>query len=241
MDIAAANRTISTARLLKTTVVFSLPGAGPTQTVVIGQEDSGIDVEAIQTAVDTGGSVLLLGTFDFGDDGRVLLHKDIAISGEADTSGRPTTTIIGGDSPFFAPPPADRHTAPRGPLISIEGIHFNQPAGGAIHLVYTGGAFIRGNKVTAIRTRPLSAFLHEAGVLIGPRDAFVISRICQPLVTGSIVVVENEVHLAGHDPTISSNVAAWVHPINGADIYVARNITTRCAPSCVDCGRSRAA
>ena len=241
MNVAADNRTSPTTRLLKTTVVFALPESGPTQTVVIGQEDPRIDADAIQAAVDKGGSVLLLGTFDFGVDGRVLLHKDIAISGEADASGRPITTIIGGDSPFFAPPPVDRHTPPRGPLISIEGIHFHRPAGGAIHLVYTGGAFIRGNKVTAIRTRPLSAFLHEAGVLIGPHGALITSPSSQPLVTGSIVVVENEVHLTGPDPTTCSNVRAWVHPTNGADLYVARNLTTRCASNCVDCGRSRAA
>src|SRR5512138_1907367 len=80
-------------RLLKTTILFRLPDAAPGQTVV-GQDDPAVDVDAVQSAVDRGGSVRLLGTFDFGEDGQVLLQKDVAISGEADASSRPITTII---------------------------------------------------------------------------------------------------------------------------------------------------
>ncbi len=43
---AAAKRTSPTTRILKTTVLFLLPAAAPTKTVVVGQEDPGIDVEA---------------------------------------------------------------------------------------------------------------------------------------------------------------------------------------------------
>jgi hypothetical protein len=118
-------------RLLKTTILFRLPDAAPAQTVV-GQNDPAIDVGAVQAAVDRGGSVLLLGTFDFGEEGQVLLHKDTAISGEADASSRPLTTIIGGDWPFFAPIPANMPLAHAGPVISIESIHFRHPSGGAI-------------------------------------------------------------------------------------------------------------
>jgi hypothetical protein len=208
--------------------------------VVIGQDDPAVDVDAVQAAVHQGGNVLLLGTFDFGKDGRVLLPKDVAISGEADASGRPITTIIGGDWPFFAPTPADTLPAPTGPVVSIESIHFSQPSGGAIQLVYTGGAYIRGNKVTAVHRRSCTAFFH-AGVLIGPRDAFITTTLSPRPVTGSFVVIDNEVHLTNPDPTLTSGIGVFVHPIDGMDVYVARNLITRCARGCLDCSRSRAA
>ena len=227
-------------RLLKTTILFRLPDAAPEQTVV-GQDDPAVDVDAVQTAVDRGGSVLLLGTFDFGEDGRVLLQTDVAISGEADASSRPLTTVIGGDWPFFAPTPTDLPPAHPGPVISIESIHFRHPSGGAIQLVHTGGAYIRANKVTAVRRRSFTAFFRHAGLLIGQRDAFITTTICPRLVTGSIVVIDNEVHLTNPDPTLTAGIGVFVHPIDGADVYVARNLITRCARGCLDCSRSRAA
>ena len=227
-------------RLLKTTIVFRLPDAAHGQTVV-GQDDPAIDVDAVQAAVDRGGSVLLLGTFDFGNDGRVLLRTNVAISGEADASNRPLTTIIGGDWPFCTPPPADLPPAHPGPVISIEGIHFRHPSGGAIQLVYTGGAYIRANKLTAVRRRSFTAFFRHAGLLIGPRDAFITTTLGPPLVTGSIVVIDNEVHLTNPDPTLTSGIGVFVHPIDAADVYVARNLITPCARGCLDCGRSRVA
>ncbi len=97
-------------RLLRATLhasaFFLLPCAALAQAVVVGQGNPSIDVPAVQAAVDQGGSVLLVGTFDFGDTGRVVLSKDVAISGEADSSGAPTTTVIGGDWTFFSPLPA---------------------------------------------------------------------------------------------------------------------------------------
>lgn len=227
-------------RLLKTTILFRLPSAPPGQTVV-GQDDPAVDVDAVQTAVDRGGSVLLLGTFDFGNDGRVLLQKDVAISGEADASGRPITTIVGGDWPFMAPPPADLPPSHPGPVISIESLHFRHPSAGAIQLVYTGGAYIRANKLTAVRRRSFATFFRDTGLLIGQRDAFITTTHCPPLVTGSIVVIDNEVHLANPDPPLTAGIGVFVHPNDGADVYVARNLTTPCARGCLNCNRSRVA
>jgi hypothetical protein len=225
-------------RLLKTTILFRLPDAASEQTVLVGQDDPTVDVDAVQSAVDQGGSVLLLGTFDFGNDGRVLLQTDVAISGEVDASGRPITTIVGGDWPFVAPTPADMPPAQTGPMISIESIHFRQPSGGAIQIVYTGGAYIRGNRLTQVGRR---SFFRHAGILIGPRDAFITTTLCPRLVTGSIVVIDNEVHLTNPDPTLTAGIGVLVHPIDGADVYVARNLTTRCGRGCLDCSRSRVA
>jgi hypothetical protein len=214
-----AHAQVSTTRLLKATILFGLPGGEVAQTVVVGQHDPARDVAAVQAAVDQGGSVLLLGTFDFGDDGRVLLQKSVRISGEADASDVPITTIMGGDWPFLAPAPSSMPPAQAGPVISVENICFRQPSGGAIHLVYTGGAYIRGNKVTEIRRRPFTTFLRGAGVLIGPCDV-PIAGICTRLVTGSIVVMDNEVHRMDPCATKTSVVGVFVHPSDEADVYI---------------------
>jgi hypothetical protein len=231
MNRRMSREQLSSSRVLKTTIVFVLPSTEATKTVVIGCQDPVVDVDAVQAAVDHGGSVLLQGTFDFGDDGRVLLRKDVAISGEADASGNSITTIIGGDCPFFAPAPRDILPIRPGPMISVEGIHFSQPSSAAIHLVYTGGVYIRGNKVTEIRRRPLSASIRNVGVLIGPSNSLVTDTSFSRLVTGSIVVVENQVQLTATDP---SDIGVFVHPTDSADVYITRNLTTNCMSDCVD-------
>ncbi len=220
--------------VLQGSLLFLLPCTALAQAVVVGQGNPSIDVPAVQAAVDQGGSVLLVGTFDFGDTGRVVLSKDVAISGEADSSGAPTTTVIGGDWTFFSPLPATLPPSEAGPKIRIQSIHFRQPLGPPIHLAYCGGANIRGNKVTEIRKRPFTTFFRRAGVLIGPRDAAVTTTIFRHLVTGSIKVTDNEVDLAGPDPTITSGEGIFVNLTDGAEVYVARNTVTNCTRNCVD-------
>ncbi len=220
--------------VLQGSLLFLLPCTALAQAVVVGQGNPSIDVPAVQAAVDQGGSVLLVGTFDFGDTGRVVLSKDVAISGEADGSGAPTTTVIGGDWTFFSPLPATLPPSEAGPKIRIQSIHFRQPLGPPIHLAYCGGANIRGNKVTEIRKRPFTTFFRRAGVLIGPRDAAVTTTIFRHLVTGSIKVTDNEVDLAGPDPTITSGEGIFVNLTDGAEVYVARNTVTNCTRNCVD-------
>ncbi|MEM7130878.1 MAG: hypothetical protein AAF702_31445 [Chloroflexota bacterium] len=62
-------------------------------TIVTGQADPTIDVPAIQQAVDAGGIVVLRGTFDFGEEGRVILRKDVLISGHQELC-QPETQVI---------------------------------------------------------------------------------------------------------------------------------------------------
>jgi len=49
--------------------------------VMVGTGDPRRDVAAVQAAVDRGGTVVLKGTFDFGDRGRVLVRRSVSISG----------------------------------------------------------------------------------------------------------------------------------------------------------------
>ena len=41
--------------------------------VITGSNDPKSDVNAVQKAVDQGGSILLLGTFNFGEKGKIVL------------------------------------------------------------------------------------------------------------------------------------------------------------------------
>src|SRR2546427_10706138 len=84
--------------------VLLLPHCAAGQAVVVGQNNPAVDVPAVQATVDQGGSVLLVGTFDFGEAGRVLLRNDVDISGEIVGNATPVTTIHGGGWPIYHPP-----------------------------------------------------------------------------------------------------------------------------------------
>jgi hypothetical protein len=50
--------------------------------VVISTGDPTLDVPAVQAAVDRGGTVLLKGTFDFGESDGVSIKTDVEVCGE---------------------------------------------------------------------------------------------------------------------------------------------------------------
>lgn len=78
--------------VLLMTVVFavSLFVSSPTvadEALVLGANNPEVDVQAVQTAVDKGGKILLQGMFNFGSQGKVIIRNDIEISGELDSKG----------------------------------------------------------------------------------------------------------------------------------------------------------
>jgi hypothetical protein len=221
-------------RLLLLAGMCLLPRATSAEAVVKGKANPALDVAAVQAAVDAGGSVKLVGSFDFGDEGRVLLRRDVDISGEADDAGNPRTRIVGGDWTFFAPLPETMPPPRPGPKISVQRIHFVQPKGVAVHLPYCSGALVRGNKVTEIRRRPFTTFFKRSGVVIGPRDALVTSALVRGLVTGSIEVVGNTIDVGGSDPLTTSGSGVFVNMTDGAEVRVAENVVTGCTRNCLD-------
>src|SRR6266699_2391566 len=152
--------------------VLLVPHVAAGQTVVGGQNNPAVDVPAVQAAVDQGGSVLLVGTFDFGDAGRVLLRNDVDISGEADSSGSPLTTIKGGDWPFYSPLPSTMPPTHAGPVVGVQYIHFHGATGVAVQLAQTGGASIHNNVMTGLRGREFApGQFRRVGVQFGPLDS----------------------------------------------------------------------
>ena len=101
--------------------ILSLPSsimAVQYDSVVTGKGNPWSDIEAVQQAVDQGGSVLLKGTFVFGRAGKVIISKDVNIYGETDAQGIPVTKIRGGlwtfqtKLPEQLPPPSPRTGPP---------------------------------------------------------------------------------------------------------------------------------
>src|SRR6266702_4998603 len=207
------------------------------QTVVGGQNNPAVDVPAVQAAVDQGGSVLLVGTFDFGDAGRVLLRNDVDISGEADSSGSPLTTIKRGDWPFYSPLPSTMPPTHPGPVVNVQYIHFDGAKGVAVHLAYTGGASIHNNRMTGLRGRLfLPGQFRRVGVHIGPLDSRprTIIEITPLLVSGSIEVFDNDIDSSGVEASTATNSGAVLMAfIVGADIRIENNVNVGCTRNCI--------
>jgi len=117
----------------------------------------------------------------------VVLSKDVAISGEADSSGRPPTTTssaVIGHSSLAAPLPL----CPVGGWseIRIPKHHFSSPWARPSP-AYCGGATFAGIKVTRFEAA-VHDFLPPGRVLIGPRGAPLPPRFFGTSFTGSIKV-----------------------------------------------------
>ncbi len=102
--------------------IFSFNSA-EAQVTIVGQNNPTIDVQAIQKAVDQGGTINLKGTFDFGNEGRVNITKDVQIIGETNNKG-PVTKIKGGFWTLHSPLPTQLPPTAPGPKIAIKSIHF---------------------------------------------------------------------------------------------------------------------
>ncbi len=111
--------------------------------VVTGKNNAEYDVKAVQEAVDKGGTVLLKGTFNFGQKGRVNIKNDIEVMGESDSNGRPLTKIKGGFWTFHSPLPSTELPLPGpGPKMKIKNIHFDGATWTPMHFPYTSGSEI---------------------------------------------------------------------------------------------------
>ena len=117
-------------------IVLAWAASAAAQTVVVGTGNPDIDVPAVQAAVDNGGQVILRGHFSFNRPptivpalpgfplATVLVSRAVDISGTQDEE---TTSIEGGTQPF--------EVEARGSAVTIQGLHFIGPKGGAINVL----------------------------------------------------------------------------------------------------------
>ncbi|KAB1441318.1 DUF1565 domain-containing protein [Pseudodesulfovibrio senegalensis] len=217
-------------------MVFALPNiakANQTNTV-IGTGDPAQDVRNVQAAVDRGGTVMLRGSFDFGDEGRIIINKKATIRGETDSLGLPTTVIRGGFWVFYSklPVPA-APPAKKGPLIDIRNIRFNRPKGAAIHIVYASGVTIRNVEVENVRPQELKRPWRESETLRFASGIVVGTRVAHPqtpvrmAVTGVVTIAGNRLHMLCDRPTMTSGHGIIADRTWGAILKIENNTVTR--------------
>ena len=222
--------------------VPAMAGASqPYDSVVVGKSDSAYDVKAVQHAVDQGGRVLLKGTFDFGDKGRVTIENDVEILGETDTRGVPVTKVIGGFWTFHSPLPS-KESPPEapGPKIGVRGIHFDGAVWAPLHFAYTSGAVISANKITNVIPKevPLKwkggeTLRRQNGAIFG--TYFVTGRKLLPgAVTGHLIFEDNEVDLKNEKPHITLGQGVAFVLTWGATIQIRGNVFTNASRNSID-------
>jgi hypothetical protein len=144
-------------------------------TEVVGTGDPAIDVPAVQAAVDTAGTILLKGTFDFGDWGTVAVTgDDVEIRGER-TGGVYHTRIMGGQIPFLVGSSA---TGPWEFLdpdaitpvndFSIEAIYFENAMIAIGVMACHGEVTIAGNEIVDGRPLDFGGLPVAVGIYVGP-------------------------------------------------------------------------
>ena len=130
--------------------------------MVVGTGNPDIDVPAVQSAVDQGGTVVLMGHFSFDRpptapagaiyNRMVTVSKRVVISGAPDYQGG-MPTIQAGNWPFFVDA--------AGANVTIERLHFVAPKAGAIWVYAVGGLTIANCRIESLQ--PTAEFGMQAG------------------------------------------------------------------------------
>jgi hypothetical protein len=217
--------------------------AGVQPVVVTGRGDAKLDVAAVQAAVDRGGQVILVGHFSFdmpptkpaGAAYRrmVTVSKQVVISGDRDEQ-REMPVIAGGFFPFFIDAPNSS--------VSIQGLRFVRPKGGAIWSYAVRGLMITDCRVEGVE--PSAEFGHYAGIRRPLTGAiFLGSNPTPPRAglaersennSGALSILNNDIDVGGTDgdQTVAICVfAVGKSPDKKANVRISgnkiRNITER--------------
>ena len=217
------------------------------QITIVGRNNPGFDIQEIQNAVDQGGTVNLKGTFDFGNEGRVNIIKDVKIIGETDNKGTPATKIKGGFWTFFSPLPAKLPPEAPGPKITIQAIHFDGALWTPIYLAYSSGATITKNKITNVRPQveemrfgPLAGkptdFYRQQGILCTPDFAqpWETRKYIPDLFTGNLIIEDNDIDLTNDVPAKTVAQGVWVTWTTGINAQIQRNTVINCARNSIE-------
>jgi hypothetical protein len=238
-------RIVSVITMISALVLLTVPvvasSRGAYDSVLVGKDDPAQDVKAVQDAVDKGGTVLLKGTFDFGEQGKVSIKNDIEIIGETDTQAVPLTKIKGGFWSFNSTFPS-KESPPEapGPKIAIRGIHFDGAVWAPLHFAYTSGAEISGNKITnvipyevPVKWKGGETLLWQNGAVFGTR--FVTRMKLMPgAVTGNLIFENNQVDLKNENPQITLGQGVFFVLTWGATIQIRGNVFTNVSRNSIE-------
>jgi hypothetical protein len=212
------------------------------QTTIVGQNNPAVDIQAVQRAVDQGGPINLKGTFDFGNEGRVNITKDVKITGETNDKG-PVTRIKGGFWALHSPLPAQLPPTAPGPKITIQSIHFEGALGSAIHLAYSSGTTITGNKITNIRPKASDSPIfgktglnYQHGIFCGTIYAqpFATRKYIPEAFSGLLTITDNDIDLTNDVPTKTMAQGVMVIWTTGVNAQIQRNTIINCSRNSIE-------
>jgi hypothetical protein len=197
---------------------------GEPSALVAGTGDPHRDVAAVQAAVDAGGTVTLRGTFNFGEQGRVILRRDVTIVGR-------DARIEGGFWTFHSPLPEALPLRARAPRIAIRDIHFEGATWAPIHIAHASGLVVAGNRITRVRPHAfalpgLPDALVQQGIVFGTTWAQPDpkARKYLPGVFGGVVAIEdNVIDLTAPEPKRTLGHGIFGGWTTGIDAIVAGN------------------
>jgi len=184
--------------------------AGPPAQVVVGQGSAAVDVAAVQAAVSAGGRVVLVGTFDFGPAGRVLISKDVRISGRdgAVVKGEFVTFLSPLPAPPAGQPPGQRPALP-GPDITIENLAFDGATSSPIRIAYARSIEIRHNKIRNVVPIlnptipfPVSPYSVQFGIVVTTQGQSP-PGIVPGAITGRVRIHHNELDMTSPNPALT--------------------------------------
>jgi hypothetical protein len=223
---------------------ISMGPAESTEMVVIGTNDPSQDVKAVQKAVDQGGIINLKGTFDFGNEGRVSITKDVKIVGEIAEGGSLFTKIKGGFWTLHSPLPEKLPPEAPGPKITIQGIHFDGALWAPVVLTYSSGATISNNKLTNIRPKSVDMPIFgkhglnmQQGILCHPGygQAKLEARKYIPYAfTGNLIIEGNYIDMSNDVPTKTMAQGVMVLWTTGINAQIQRNTIVNCAKNSIE-------
>ncbi len=224
-------------------IIFSLPTA-EAQITIVGQNNPAVDILAVQRAVDQGGTINLKGTFDFGNEGRVNITKDVQIIGETNHKG-PVTKIMGGFWTLHSPLPAQLPPTAPGPKIKIQGIHFDGALWAPVLLAYSSGATISNNKITNLRPKAMGGQLIfgkpglnlQQGIVCHPGYAQIpweTRKYIPNAFTGNLIIEDNDIDLTNDVPTKTMAQGVILIWTTGINAQIQRNTVINCARNSIE-------
>jgi len=213
------------------------------QLTVVGQNNPAIDIQAVQRAVDQGGLINLKGSFDFGNEGRVNITKDVKIIGETDSNRSPLTKVKGGFWTFHSPPSPKSPPEVPGPKITIQRIHFDGALWTPIFLSYCSGATIAKNKITNVRPKPVDEPIFGMSGLNMQQGIICASALPPPTetrkyipyaFTGNLIIEDNDIDLTNDVPTKTMAQGVFIIWTTGINAQIQRNTVINCARNSIE-------
>src|SRR4051812_27942098 len=203
-------------------------------TVVVGKGNPDLDIPAVQSAVNQGGSILLRGHFSFdrapttpaGEtySRMITITKEISLAGGTENHGE-LPVIEGGNWPFFVNAP--------GAIVAIHGLHFVRPKSGAIWVYAAGGLSITGCRIegpqataeqgaAAGTSSPISC-----GILVtaDPHPPSTTNPGTPENFSGTLTIADNDIDMAGTSGALSLGITVFAvgKSPHQVDIDVSRN------------------